>query len=122
MEVCGKRCANSASLSPRRATRPRIAPRRAYSAASARPMPLEAPVMKTFNDEFMPAPSGALHFLLADLRDEVVEHLDRARQAVRVGRAGFVLALDSDRRHAVDLVVDELLLVALQRAFGRNEL
>src|ERR1700749_337970 len=95
---CGWDCWKAARASPRRATRPRIAPRRAYSAASARPMPLEAPVMKTFRGELIPAPRR-LHLLGANLLHQVVEHLDRARQAVGRGRAGFILALHSQRRH-----------------------
>src|SRR6266702_2515582 len=103
-------CWKAASASPRRATRPRIAPRRAYSAASARPMPLDAPVMKTFSGELIPAPR-TLHLLGADLLHQVVEHIDRARQTVGRGRTRFILALHRQRRHAVDLVAFEHLLV-----------
>src|SRR5579864_1426736 len=120
MEFCGWDCWKAVRTSPRRATRPRTAPRRTYSAASARPMPLDAPVMKTFNGVLMPARAVSLHLLGADLRDEVIQHLDRARQAVRRGRTGFELALHGERRYAVDLVVFHQLLVALQRALRRE--
>src|SRR5271156_5465997 len=119
MECWGWDCWKLASASPRRATRPRIAPRRSYSAASARPMPLDAPVMKTFMALLIPAPQ-VLHLLRANLGDEVVEHLDRARQAVRRSRTRFILALHSQRWHAVDLVVVQQLLVALDLALRRE--
>ena len=57
-----------------------------------------------------------MHLLRANLGDEVVEHLDRARQAVGRSRTRFILALHSERRHTVDLVVVEQLLVALDLA------
>src|SRR5262249_14776928 len=104
MVFWGWDCWKRARASPRRATSPRIEPRRAYSAASASSMPLDAPVIKTFNGELIPA-LVKLHLLGANLRDQVIEHLDRARQAVGLCRARFVLALHGERRHAVDTEV-----------------
>ena len=76
-------------------------------------MPLEAPVMKTFNDgESIPARRES-HLFRAYLRDKIIQNLDRAIKAIRRGRAGLVLALDGQRRHAVDLVVLDHLLVAI---------
>src|ERR1700732_143886 len=128
MDSGGKRVANAASASPRRATRPSTAPRRRYSSASARPMPLDAPVMKTLSRAGVePAPGVSfiaaltpLHLLRANLAHQEVEDLDRARQAVRGGRTRFVLALDGQRWHAVDLVVLHHLGVALQVALRRE--
>src|ERR1700733_8764215 len=122
MEWEGKRAANAARVSPRRATRPSTAPRRRYSSASARPMPLDAPVMKTLSRAGVtPLPGVScivaptpLHLLRADLGDQEIEDLNGARQALRGGRTRFVLALYRERRHAVDLVVLHQLGVALQ--------
>src|SRR5471030_3522018 len=128
MEWEGKRAANAARVSPRRATKPSTAPRRRYSSASARPMPLDAPVMKTLSRagvaplpgvSFMAALTP-LHLLRADLGDEEIEDLNRARQAVGGGRTRFVLALHGERRHAVDLVVLHQLGIALQIALRRE--
>src|ERR1700710_511839 len=126
----GKRAANAARVSPRRATRPSTAPRRRYSSASATPMPLDAPVMTTLSRAGLaplPLPGVSfiaaltpLHLLRANLGDQEIEDLDRARQAVRRGRTRFVLALDGERRHAVDLVVLHQLVVALEVALRRE--
>src|SRR5471030_215174 len=128
MEWEGKRAASAARVSPRRATRPSTAPRRRYSSASARPMPLDAPVMKTLSRAGVtPLPGVSfiaaltpLHLLRANLADQEIEDLDRTRQAVRGGRTRFVLALHGERRHAVDLVVLHQLGVASKIALRRE--
>src|ERR1700761_5542006 len=119
MEFCGWDCWKAARASPRRATRPRIAPRRAYSAASARPSPLDAPVMKTFSGVLIPARRG-LHLLRANLRDQIVDGLQHRGPRVLALRAHFVLALHRDGRHAVDLIALDHRLVLLQRALRRE--
>src|SRR5476649_1410205 len=128
MEWEGKRAANAARVSPRRATRPSTAPRRRYSSASARPMPLDAPVMKTLSRAGVtPLPGVSfiaaltpLHLLRANLANQEIEDLNRARQAVRGSRTCFVLALHGERRHAVDLVILHQLGIALQVALRRE--
>src|SRR5260370_35207509 len=113
MDSGGKRAANAGRASPRRATRPSTAPRRRYSSASARPMPLDAPVMKTLSRAGVePAPGVSfiagltpLHLLRANLAYQEAEDLDRARQAVRGGRTRFVLPRDGPLRHRDELVV-----------------
>src|ERR1700722_8292614 len=130
MEWEGKRAANAARGSPRRATRPSTAPRRRYSSASARPMPLDAPVMKTLSragSASLPLPGVSfmaaltpLHLLRANLANQEIQDLNRARQAVRGRRTRFVLALHGERRHAVDLVILHQLGIALQVALRRE--
>nr|GEU28637.1 hypothetical protein [Tanacetum cinerariifolium] len=112
-----------ASVSPRRASRPRVAPCRAYCVASAAPMPLEAPVMKTrwwvtSGGMAPPRQRGKLqHLLLVRFRlgDQHVHHLEalrvqlafrggRFRAFVGHGRRGHVLAVDGEHRPRIDAV------------------
>src|SRR3954469_17217443 len=75
------------SASPRRATRPSVAPRAAYNRASASPMPLEAPVRNTFIASALPLRRrGRGGHLLARGRDELVDHEEDPVAAARLLR------------------------------------
>src|SRR6476661_7164823 len=101
---------NRSRNSPRRATRPSVSPRAAYNRASASPMPLEAPVRKTF------IASSAL--VLAGDAHELVDDREHLVGAAGLLGGGVVLAVHHQARDAVDLVRLRELLRA--RDLGRH--